>query len=88
MLALTHVLGMRAKKRLRFWALHGKMLAFKKHILDCLLASWGLPSAPGLATFKKTLHSKSAAFCVCAVKPTRGGKLVTGVWCGAPQPNL
>ena len=56
-------------ERLRFRALRGKTLAFKKTHCDRLLRFKDFPRCQGLRLGR--LHSKNAAFCVCASKPAK-----------------
>ena len=69
----TRVFGRRVpnrnpQKRLRFRDLRGKTLSFTKAHCDYLLWFSGFPRGQGLHS--GLLHFKTAAFCVCVVKPT------------------
>ena len=61
------------QERLRFRALRGKTLAFKKRIAIVFLRFKDFPRCQGLRLGR--LHSKNAALCVCVSKPVKFGKL-------------
>ena len=71
----TRVLGRslpngKPQERLRFRALRGKTLTFKKRI--AIASNWrfkDFPRCQGLRLGR--LHSKNAAFCVCVSKPAK-----------------
>ena len=70
----TRVLGRRSpngkpQERLRFRALRGKTLAFKKHIAIVFLRFKDFPRCQGLRLGR--LRSENAAFCVCVSKPAK-----------------
>ena len=71
----TRVLGRRSpngkpQERLRFRALRGKTLAFKKTHCDFFLRLKDFPRCQGLRS-GRAMRSKNAAFCICISKPAK-----------------